>query len=302
MQRNLHGRTCPGKSGLAAHVETLGTTNTLEAMAHDTPDYLLSNQLGELERLQLQSRVWEPAARALLAGLPRIPECKAVDIGCGVMGWLRVLSEWVGRHGRVVGTDVDANMLDRANALATSEALSNVELVADDLFRSALPANSFDLVHARFQIAPLGRASEQLASYRRLLRPGGILIVEDPDMASWRVNPDGSATHELIGLIERGFLAAGGNFNAGRDIPALMRSMGLEPRVTAHVVALDPGHPYLRLPLQFATSMRARLEALASPSHLSALLEQVEAELAREGTWGTTFTLIQSWAVEPTPR
>jgi hypothetical protein len=61
-----------------------------------------------------------------------------------------------------------------------------------------------------------------------------------------------------------------------------MRSMGLEPRVTAHVVALDPGHPYLRLPLQFATSMRARLEALASPSHLSALLELRPSSQERE--------------------
>ena len=266
-----------------------------------TAPYLLANQASELERLQLQSRVWEPAARALLADLPRVPRCRAIDIGCGVMGWLRVLSEWVGPDGRVVGTDVDEKMLERAGEFAMSAALPNVTVCADDVFRSELPAGSFDLVHARFQIAPLGRAAEQLAAYRRLVRPGGTLIVEEPDMGSWRINPDGAAVHELIGLIERGFLAGGGNFNAGRYIPSLMRSSGLAPTVTARVIALDPGHPYLRLPLQFAASLRARLEGLTSPAHLSALLDAAEAELSSESTWGTTFTIIQCCAVEPTP-
>ena len=78
-----------------------------------------------------------------------------------------------------------------------------------------------------------------------------------------------------------------------------MRAAGLAPRITAHVVALEPGHAYLRLPLQFAASLRPRLEAISSQGHVAALLERAEAELAREGTWGTTFTLIQCWATEP---
>jgi len=268
-------------------------------MTQGSTAYLLADQASELERLQLQSRVWEPAARELLASLPRKDGARAIDVGCGVMGWLRVLSEWVGASGQVVGTDVDPKMIAKASELIRSEELTNTAVVADDLFRSELPPASFDLVHARFQIAPLGRGMEQLAAYRRLLRPGGTLVVEDPDLSSWRINPSGHAVHELIGLIERGFAAAGGSFNAGREMPALLRSMGLEPKVTARVVALEPGHPYLRLPLQFAASLRGRLEALTSPAHLSTLLEHAAAELAREGTWGTTFTLIQSCAVEP---
>lgn len=268
-------------------------------MTHDSSSYLLANQAAELERLRLQSRVWEPAARDLLAGVPRKDGARAVDIGCGVMGWLRVLSEWVGSSGLVVGTDVDPKMIARANDFVSSEALSNVEVVLDDLFQSQLPAGSFDLVHSRFQIAPLGRGTEQLAAYRRLLRPGGILVVEDPDMSSWRINPTGTAVHELIGLIERGFAAAGGNFNSGREIPTHLRAIGLEPSVTARIVALEPGHPYLRLPLQFAASLRSKLEVLSSSASLDALLDRAAAELAKDGTWGTTFTLIQTCAIEP---
>ena len=273
-------------------------TSRAEPTAEAT-SYLLAGQASERERLQLQARVWEPAGEALLAELEPPAAARAVDLGCGMMGWLRVLSRWVGPGGHVVGTDVDAKMLAGAEAFVAAEALGNVAVVEDELFRSELPAASFDLVHARFQIAPLGRAEEQLAAFRRLLRPGGTLVLEDPDMASWRVHPEAPAVQALIALIERGFLAAGGNFNSGRELPQLLRSAGLRPTIRARIVALEPGHPYLRLPLQFAASLRPRLEALLPPAELATLLAQAEAELARPHTWGTTFTLIQVHASTP---
>src|SRR5919109_568537 len=123
-----------------------------------SPDYLLAGQVSELERLKLQSRVWEPTGRRLLELLGDGAGTRAADIGCGVMGWLRLLSEWVGPAGFVVGTDVDDAMLAEAQGLIADEALSNVAVQNDDLFASRLEPGSFDLVHARYEITPLGRA------------------------------------------------------------------------------------------------------------------------------------------------
>jgi SAM-dependent methyltransferase len=265
-------------------------------MTQSTGSYLLAGQPTELERLQLQSRVWEPAGRALLAHLPGGSGLRALDVGCGVMGWLRILSEWVRPEGSVVGSDIDDKMLASARSFVEAEALGNVTLLKDDLFSSQLPAGSFDLVHSRFQIAPLGRADEQITAYRRLVTPGGWIVLEDPDITSWRVNPDAPAVQRLVDLIEEGFRAAGGDVNAGRELPSLLRRLGVEPRLDAHVVALSPGHPYLRLPLQFATSLRPRLEALIGKVDLDDLVRQAELELNRPGTWGITFTLIQAHA------
>ena len=172
-----------------------------------TAEYLMAGQASELERLQLQSRVWEPSGRAHLAQLPSGAGLRVVDVGCGALGWLRILSEWVGPSGSVVGTDINREMLAAARSFVDSEALTNVELVEDDLFASALPAGSFDLVHARFQLAPIGRAPEQLASYRRLIRPAGWLVLEEPDAASWRFNPPAQASERLIGLVIDAFRA-----------------------------------------------------------------------------------------------
>ena len=65
----------------------------------DDPGYLLAGQASELERLQLQSRVWEPSGRRLLEEIGDGHGARALDVGGEVLGWLRSLSEWVGPDG-----------------------------------------------------------------------------------------------------------------------------------------------------------------------------------------------------------
>jgi SAM-dependent methyltransferase len=268
-------------------------------VSHEPGSYLLTPQPPELERLRLQSKVWEPAGTALLARLPPGSGFRALDVGCGVMGWLGILSEWVGPQRTAVGSDVDDATLAGARSFVDARSLGNVTVAKDDLFSSQLPAGSFDLVHARFQIAPLGRAEEQIRAYQRLLKPGGWVVLEEPDAASWRVTPEAPAVQRLEELVVEAFRVAGGNFNAGRELPAAFRGLGVEPHLDAQVVALPPGHPYLRQSVQLAGSLRPRLEALLGAAALDDLLQQAEAELDRPGTWGTTFTLIQAYASLP---
>jgi SAM-dependent methyltransferase len=260
---------------------------------HD--DYLLAGQVSELERLQLQSRVLEPTGRRLLQEIGDGRNARALDVGCGVLGWLRLLSEWVGPGGQVTGTDIDDAMLAAADRSVTDEGLRNVGLVKDDLFASELEPDSFDLVHARAEICPLGRAHEQMDTYVRLARPGGTIVLEDPDTGSWHYNPPAPALERLIELIEAAFLASGGDWKAGRNHLHLLREFGIEGNVRAEVVALPPGHPYLRLPLQFATALEKRLLGLVSADELERLRHEAEIELQQPGRWGTTFTLLQCW-------
>src|SRR4029450_11636708 len=190
---------------------------TISKTRNHAGDYLLAGQASELDRLQLQSRVWESSGRRLLEEIGDGPGARALAIGCGVLGWLRVLSEWVGPDGEVTGTDVDEAMLAAADRFATEEGLRNVGLVKDDLFASELEPDSFDLVHARFEICPLGRGHEQMQTYTRLARPGGTVVLEDPDVGSWHFNPPAAALEKLIALIVKTFRLSGGDWNAGRN-------------------------------------------------------------------------------------
>lgn len=260
--------------------------------------YLLAGQVSELERLKLQSRMWEPSGRRLLEKLGDGRGARAVDIGCGPLGWLRLLSEWVGPDGEVVGTDIDDAMVVAARQFVAEEGLDNVVVAKDDLFQSNLEPSSFDLVHSRFEISPLARGDEQMETYCRLARPGAVVALEDWDKGSWHYNPPAPALEELIGLIGRAF-AKVSPLDGGRTHLGLFTSVGIEPTIHAEVLALPPGHPYLRLPIQMATALAPRLDEFVSAQELAHLQREAEKELQEPGRWGTTFTVIQSWGRRP---
>ena len=262
-------------------------------------EYLLAGQASELERLRLQSRVWEPSGRRLLEEIGDGSGARVLDIGCGALGWLRILSEWVGPDGEVTGSDFDEAMLRAADAFVVEEGLRNVRLVKDDLFASELEPHAFDLVHARFVITPLGRSSDQMETYVRLARPAGTIVLEDPDPGSWRFHPPAPALERLIELIVQAFRDSGGDWEAARHHLELLRGFGIDGNVRADVVALPPGHPYLGLPVQFATALESRLLAVVGEDELGRVRRNAEAELQDQARWGTTFTLLQFWGRTP---
>ncbi|MEA2427587.1 MAG: hypothetical protein QOF37_1215 [Thermoleophilaceae bacterium] len=254
-----------------------------------------------LRRLRLQAEVWEPAGASLLASLAPDEAAHALDVGCGSVGWLPLLDAWVGPHGRVIGADVDDTMLAAAGALVEQRELERVDLVNDDLFATRLPAGDFDLVHARFQLAALGRHEEQMAAYRRLVKPGGVIVLEDPDSSTWTFDPGAPASERLVELIVAAFGAEGGDFDAGPRGAPLLAAAGIEPKVRRTVVALPPEHPYLRLPVEVAEALRPRLSGLIGEAELDELIRTAEAELTRPRRGGRTFTLVQTYGRAPAP-
>lgn len=260
--------------------------------------YLLAGQESELERLRLQSRVWEPAGRHLLdeIGVDGTG-AHVLDVGCGAMSWLRLLSNWVGPDGQVVGTDIDDEMLTASDAFVAEEGLRNVALIKDDIFTTDLEPGSFDLVHARFQLS-LGRPADQMASFVRLVRPGGTVVVEDVNPGSWQHVPQAPALHEIVSLIRQVFTQFGVGDPSVLQLE-MFRGAGIEPDARAEVLALPPGHPYQRVALQMAKGLHAPIEAIAGVDELVRLEQQAEQELQDAGRWGLTFTLFQTWGRRP---
>jgi hypothetical protein len=134
-----------------------------------------------------------------------------------------------------------------------------------------------------------------MSTHLRLLRPEGTVVLEEWDVSSWYFNPPARALESLVELIGQSFVRSGGDMQAGRKLLDLLRGFGIEGNVRAEVLALPPGHPYLRLPLQFATALEERLLSIVTLDELEQLRKEGEAELEEPGRWGTTFTLLQCW-------
>lgn len=269
----------------------------------EPPRYFAGSQLGERRIwadvnawMHMQALQWEPAGAQLLAELGDGSRLRAVDLGCGPLGWLRLLSNWVGPGGEVVGTEVTEATAQAARQTVRSEGLANVSVVVDDIFDSWLPDESFDLVHARFQLGPLGRHEEQLAVYRRLLKPGGWLVVEEPDSVAWHFNPPAPAGQRLYEVGIRTLADWGRDLDVGRRLRDMLRRYCDQPGLRAHVLALPPGHVYRSLPLMLATALRDAFVQSIGTEELDSLLARCEEELRDPERWCTTFVLVQAFA------
>ncbi len=265
-------------------------------------NYLLSGGKAELERLRLQARVWEPAAEEMLDQIGVKHGWSCVDLGCGAMGILGPLSRRVGSKGKVVGVDQDAKQLAGAREYVKDSSLQNVQILERDAYRTSVPANSFDLTHVRFVFAPVGRDDELLREMLRITRPGGLIAVQEPDASSWGCFPTNESWNALRDVIISAFAKGGGDFNAGRKMFGLMKRAGLgDVHARASVQALHDKHPYMRLPIQFATSLRKRIldGGLMKEEELDAAIEECERISKDSNTFMVTFVLVQTWGRKP---
>ena len=121
------------------------------------------------------------------------------------------------------------------------------------------------------------------------------MALEEWDVSSWNFNPPVRALDSLVELIGQSFAQSGGDMHVGRKLLDLLRGFDIEGNVRAEVLALPPGHPYLRLPLQFAAALEERLLSIVTVDELEQLRKESDAELGEPGRWGTTFTLAQCW-------
>jgi hypothetical protein len=98
----------------------------------------------------------------------------------------------------------------------------------------------------------------------------------------------------ILTAFERG----GGDFNAGQRTYGMLRRAELEDiQIKAAVIALQDKHPYKRLPIQFATSLRKRiLDAnILSESELDHAIAECEQVAADPETIIMSFIVTQVW-------
>lgn len=272
-------------------------------MPEEQADYLLAGQAGELERLQLQARVLEPDAEAMFDQIGVQPGWHGLDLGCGAMGTLGVLSRRVGASGKVVGIDIDSKLIDAAHVLVKEEGWDNVELMVGDALQTHLAPACFDLVHARFLFAPLRQHEKAiLHEMLTLTRPGGVVAIQEPDTSSWTFCPAHPTWEKFKDAIIGAYNAGGGDFNAGQWTYGMLRQAGLDNvQIRAAVVALPPAHPFLRAAIQFATSLRQRIVegGFLTEQGLDDAIEACEESAQDPGTFGVSFLVTQVWGWKP---
>jgi SAM-dependent methyltransferase len=228
----------------------------------------------------------------------------AVDIGCGPIGIMNLLSERVGTQGLVMGVEREPRFVDMARAEVNERGLRNVRVIHADALQTGLERNTYDLVHERLILINLPPASQEalLIEMFSLLKPGGVIALQEFDSASYVCYPEHPSWRLLLSIWNDAFHATGGNEFVGRSLVHRLQCLGAENvKVKLHVEVAQVGEYRRTHLLSLIESMRDLILASGQiaehdlRSHMSAL----SAHLADPRTTLIDKLVVQAWGQRP---
>lgn len=223
--------------------------------------YVLGNLDGEIERLEIQSSLFEPFAHHVLAKVGIKEGMSCIDVGCGSGSVTRLIAGMVGRTGRVIGLDSEDKYLQYCRGLNNTP--RNVEFLRDDICESKLAENeAFDIVYCRLVFVHLKDAKKAVQSMKRLVKVGGVIIIQELDHAadSWLSYPRNKSLDTLRRTYTSLVRRIGGDPLAGRKLYKLLQGESLSTDVECYCPCVQMGRePYSSLGWRIAESLKPQI-------------------------------------------
>lgn len=176
--------------------------------------------------------------RAVLEALALRPGERVLDLGCGPGYLVAEMAAAVGVTGRVHGIDASPSMLAIAAGRTEGDGMAPVDLARGDVLRVPLPDAAVDAAVCTQVYEYVADVPSALAEARRVLRPGGRLLILDTDWDSivWRSRDDARMARVLASwdehLVHR---------DLPRRLPQLLREAGFALTAAGVVPLLNVG-------------------------------------------------------------
>lgn len=239
----------------------------------------------ELVRLQMIEESLDPTTITHLktAGLRSGGRCLELGAGAGsIMKWMGSV---VGSGGRVVGVDRDTKHLQHVSD-------PRFQIIEDDFLDVRLD-DLFDLVHCRYVLIHNRTSSEILTKLCNHLKPGGYLVIEEPDFTSAKLlnQMRDTARQRVNNAICRMFGNLGLNPRYGLELPQKVAEEGLQVIETdARLHFANGGSP---MGTMMAASQQALAEELVATGEVTeAEIEKYVRDSQESESWAVYYTTV----------
>jgi SAM-dependent methyltransferase len=253
------------------------------------PEYIFDRNRDEQERLRLRliEKSLDPATTTHIRGTGIGPGWHCLELGPGAGSVMRWMGEIAGAGGRVVGIDKNTNHL---------RDLSDppFRVVAGDFLEIPLDT-AFDLAHCRYVLIHNCAGDEMLDKLASVLKPGGFLVVEEPDFTSAKLlNTHGGSQQRVNSAICRMFEEMELEPAYGLSLPEKVSARGLRIlQVDSRLHLARGGDPIARMMGESTRALGARYVETgeAGPEDIEAYIANANDERCW-GVWYSTVSVI----------
>jgi SAM-dependent methyltransferase len=256
-----------------------------------TPAYTLDNRWrAARERLEMLEAACDPLTARHLDRVGVGAGWRCLEVGAGAGSVARMLCERVGPDGRVVAVDLEPALL--ADVSASNLDVQRVDVVVDEL-----PEAAFDLVHTRAVLIHIPQRDEVLPKLVRALQPGGVLLLEEPDLTQ-TFAADDDVFRPSIQAMYRPLLQAGFDaFWPSTSMLARVATTGLDDVDSLHEpMTFTGGSPLAQF---FRLTYQQFLESQPYTDTERALMEAGASAIARPGGPYLAWDMITAWGRRP---
>lgn len=240
----------------------------------------------ELERLERQAALAWALEREHLLAAGLSPGMRVLDLACGPGFISRRIAEIVGPEGSVHGIDLNGELLETAEHVARrwaegSEPRADLSFGRMDVYELDRPERPFDFVYARFLFQHLDRPADALRRIRRVLRPGGTILIADVDDGIFSMMPEPAELGAFLTLAAECQAGLGGDRTVGRKLAHYLKRTGFEDvRPNVALVTTDE----IGLDAFLAITTRFKLELIDTDrrAEAEAMLDRIAAQAAAD--------------------
>jgi SAM-dependent methyltransferase len=247
----------------------------------------------ERERLEKLTMLYQPETERFIDALGICPGWRCLEVGGGTGGTAAWLCSRVAPDGKVVATDLDTRFLDELD----HECL---EVLRHDIVNDEIPVGGYDLIHARLLLEHLPARREVVARLAAALKPGGWLVAEDFDFATWGTFDPPAPLHVRVKDAVMALMSAAGHDpETGTKLPGMMIAAGLEAvEAAGHnrvITTGTPGLDSLALMLEQFREMLLGMNLLSSED-----IDEAIADIRGPANrWGGSPLMVTAWGRRP---